>query len=144
MIVSRPRVISEKPKAMITHSIGRNVPYGSATAPTSSGMHAHCVMRSGIAQRVLTSSSRNKAWYSVSVDTPYSAIVSERPSSIHCGGTVMPSHWVSQPADSPAMRRFRISQPENSTYSGWRLMSAVISTNSDSTIMPPSSRPDLR
>ena len=75
---------------------------------------------------------------------PNRVSVTERDSISQSAGTVCPSHWMSQPADNAATRRFRISQPENSTYSGWRLISAVRRTNSASTIMPPSSRPDWR
>ena len=75
---------------------------------------------------------------------PYRVMVTGRLISSHCGGTTWPSHWMSQPPDSAPTRRLRISQPANSTYSAWRLIAAVISTNSASTIMPPSSRPDLR
>ena len=71
-------------------------------------------------------------------------MVSARLISSQLSGTTWPSHWMSQPADSAPTRKLRISQAANSTYRRWRLMAAVISTNSASTIMPPSSRPDLR
>lgn len=63
---------------------------------------------------------------------------------IHSVGTVRPSHWASQPADSAPMRRFTSSQTANSTYMPLRLTNAVVSTNSASTMRPPSSSPALR
>ena len=88
--------------------------------------------------------SRSSDWYRVSVAMPYRVMVTERLRSSQSEGMVWPSHWMSQPADSAATRRFSTSQPANSTYSGWRLIRAVIRMNRASTIMPPSSRPDLR